>query len=173
MRGPKEMNVEAEEPDAEVELSAQDLRELSEGRDNNEHERCVPEGCAVAQANATTTTAAPSASEALATALRLPLSGLSITLVSLFAALGTLYVLMPLANEGAQPVAQNVMAQAPQVERRDSEPKTKGEPVRFSNPFDAHEVFEFAAGTSEDEAREAVAKLLMDRARERQQLRYR
>jgi hypothetical protein len=41
------------------------------------------------------------------------------------------------------------------------------EPVRFVNPFDATEVFEFPHGTSKTEAREAVASLLIQRARER------
>ena len=40
-------------------------------------------------------------------------------------------------------------------------------PVRFTNPFDASEVFDFPAGTSEDEARAAVATILLDRARTR------
>lgn len=39
--------------------------------------------------------------------------------------------------------------------------------VRFANPFDADEVFEFPAGTSEMEAHDAVAKILLDRALER------
>jgi len=46
-------------------------------------------------------------------------------------------------------------------------PSPPARPVRFRNPFDATEVFEFAAGTSDQEARDAVAKLLSDRARER------
>ena len=43
-------------------------------------------------------------------------------------------------------------------------------PVRFKNPFDASEVFEFPAGTSQTEVRSAVAELLAQRARERQSL---
>jgi hypothetical protein len=42
-------------------------------------------------------------------------------------------------------------------------------PVRFRNPFDATEVFEFPAGTSDADARDAVAALLLKRAQERQQ----
>ncbi len=41
-------------------------------------------------------------------------------------------------------------------------------PVRFANPFDAGEIFEFPEGTSESAAREAVAELLIRRAQERQ-----
>ena len=40
-------------------------------------------------------------------------------------------------------------------------------PVRFRNPFDASEVFEFPPGTSDDSARELVAAMLLQRARER------
>ena len=43
-------------------------------------------------------------------------------------------------------------------------PTPAAEPVLFKNPFDRTEVFEFPAGTTQAEAREAVAKLLMDRA---------
>jgi hypothetical protein len=43
-----------------------------------------------------------------------------------------------------------------------------GMPVRFTNPFDPTEVFEFPTGTSEEEAHAAVADLLVNRARERE-----
>ena len=42
-----------------------------------------------------------------------------------------------------------------------------GEPVRVANPFDASEIFEFPAGTSEADAREAVAGFLIERASNR------
>jgi hypothetical protein len=41
-------------------------------------------------------------------------------------------------------------------------------PVRFTNPFDATEVFEFPSGTSETKAQQAVADLLLQRAHDRQ-----
>jgi hypothetical protein len=41
------------------------------------------------------------------------------------------------------------------------------EPVRVRNPFDRQEVFEFPPGTSEEAARDAVAEMLLARARER------
>lgn len=41
-------------------------------------------------------------------------------------------------------------------------------PVLFVNPFDETEVFEFPPGTTEAQARDAVANLLLERARERQ-----
>lgn len=40
-------------------------------------------------------------------------------------------------------------------------------PVRFANPFDPTEVFEFPAGTPEAEARDEVAEVLLERARHR------
>jgi hypothetical protein len=43
-------------------------------------------------------------------------------------------------------------------------PAPAAEPVLFKNPFDRTEVFEFPAGTTQQEARDAVAQLLMDRA---------
>lgn len=40
-------------------------------------------------------------------------------------------------------------------------------PLKFVNPFDATEVFEFSPGVSENAAREAVAEILRSRARQR------
>ena len=41
------------------------------------------------------------------------------------------------------------------------------EPVRVANPFDASEIFEFPAGTSEADAHEAIAGFLIERAARR------
>jgi hypothetical protein len=41
------------------------------------------------------------------------------------------------------------------------------EPVLLKNPFDRNEVFEFPPGTTEAEARDAVAKVLFERAQSR------
>jgi hypothetical protein len=46
-------------------------------------------------------------------------------------------------------------------------PAPAGEPVLYKNPFDRTEVFEFPPGTSQAEARDAVAKALMERAQGR------
>jgi hypothetical protein len=40
-------------------------------------------------------------------------------------------------------------------------------PVRFKNPFDRSEIFEFPAGTNLEDARQSVAGLLLQRARDR------
>ncbi|MBV9345951.1 MAG: hypothetical protein JO341_12235 [Gammaproteobacteria bacterium] len=42
-----------------------------------------------------------------------------------------------------------------------------GEPVRIRNAFDRTEVFEFPAGTSEADAKAAVAQMLLSRAHDR------
>jgi hypothetical protein len=43
-------------------------------------------------------------------------------------------------------------------------------PVRFGNPFDTSETFEFPPGTSVDQARQLVAAMLLQRARDRQRM---
>jgi hypothetical protein len=43
----------------------------------------------------------------------------------------------------------------------------EGEPVRFRNPFDPEEIFEFPPGTSYASARESVAEVLLERGRDR------
>ena len=46
-------------------------------------------------------------------------------------------------------------------------PPLQADLVTYANPFDATEVFQFPSGTSETEARQLVAELLTERARER------
>jgi hypothetical protein len=82
---------------------------------------------------------------------------LGIAVVSLWPASGR-HAAAP-AVVSAAPLAKVVPTPAP------AEPQ--GAPVRIRNAFDATEVFEFPPGTSESEAREAVAELLLSRARER------
>jgi hypothetical protein len=41
------------------------------------------------------------------------------------------------------------------------------EPLRVANPFDASEIFEFPAGTSEADAHEAISGFLIERAARR------
>ena len=56
--------------------------------------------------------------------------------------------------------------ETPPVAALPAEPRQP--PVQFRNPFDASEVFEFPPGTSDDQARESVAAMLLQRARGRQ-----
>jgi hypothetical protein len=56
------------------------------------------------------------------------------------------------------------------TQARPPEPKlaqAQKPPVRIRNPFDRSEVFEFPPGTSRRKARQAVANLLLERARDR------
>lgn len=46
-------------------------------------------------------------------------------------------------------------------------PPPESAPVRFANPFDKTEVFEFPAGTGKRAAHDAVAEILLKRAEER------
>jgi hypothetical protein len=73
-------------------------------------------------------------------------------------------LLFVLASNDATPS----LARVPSSELPAAAPKDEGEPVRFANPFDDKEVFEFPAGTSDVKARDAVAEILMARAMERQ-----
>ena len=67
-----------------------------------------------------------------------------------------------------RPPAPAVASAAPLAEVAPAEPaEPQGAPVQIRNAFDAREVFEFPHGTTESEAREAVAELLLGRARVR------
>jgi hypothetical protein len=60
-------------------------------------------------------------------------------------------------------------SQAAPVAETESTTESDQPPLRFKNPFDSSEVFEFPAGTSNAEARDAVAELLLKRATEREE----
>jgi hypothetical protein len=66
------------------------------------------------------------------------------------------------------PPAPALASAAPLAEVAPAGPSgPQGEIVRIKNAFDAAEVFEFRPGTTDSEAREAVAELLLSRARDR------
>jgi hypothetical protein len=56
---------------------------------------------------------------------------------------------------------------APTVPPAAGPTEPRGAPIRIKNAFDATEVFEFPPGTAKSEARQAVAELLLSRARDR------
>ncbi|MDB6012134.1 MAG: hypothetical protein JWL65_4384 [Gammaproteobacteria bacterium] len=66
-------------------------------------------------------------------------------------------------------VAQKVDPELARVgeELAPTAPSADSEAIRIKNPFDRTEAFEFPPGTSKAEAREAIAKLLMERAHDR------
>jgi hypothetical protein len=65
------------------------------------------------------------------------------------------------------PPAPAVTSTAPLAAVTPAGTEPQGAPVRIKNAFDATEVFEFPHGTTESEVREAVAELLLSRARDR------
>lgn len=71
------------------------------------------------------------------------------------------------ASVVSSPPAPVIVPPPPPPPASSTEP---AEPVRFVNPFDRKEVFEFPAGTSKADARNAVAELLYERAQERREL---
>lgn len=77
------------------------------------------------------------------------------------------------AEQHAKNATQSVLPMASAAEHLPASPEqteaaaVENSPTRFTNPFDASEVFEFPPGTSADAARESVAEMLLQRARER------
>ena len=127
-----------EVPDAEVELSAQDLLDLSAP---------CPGNGSIKAPRASSTPVAPRNKS-------VPRLYLSLALA--IGVVGVLYLAVAPSGKLQQPPQAQLPA------------KGEGEPVLFANPFDANEVFEFPAGTSEAQARDRVAEVLMARAMERQ-----
>jgi hypothetical protein len=164
MNEPTALTADIEAPDAEVELSAQDLLELSVSGENKARAQEPPEKITAAPA-------VPSApafqKRAASKAVRRNVWPARIAASVMFAvgAMGALYFVMASDDGASRSMAQG---QAPQSQLPAVVPKSEVEPVLFANPFDAKEVFEFPAGTSEAEARDAVAEILMERAMKRQ-----
>lgn len=92
---------------------------------------------------------------------------LSLSLVVAIGIVGVMYLFT--TPERTNPSAANTSQRTAHVEQPVQAQLAKSEPVRFTNPFDTQEVFEFPPGTTETEAREAVAAVLMERAISRQQ----
>lgn len=94
--------------------------------------------------------------------------GLLVSVVSVAVLLGGIAYVNHSSEKPIQPAAQVDPTPAPVVaEQAPPLPSASDAVVRIPNPFDRTEVFEFPPGTSAAQAREAVAKLLSDRARER------
>lgn len=99
-----------------------------------------------------------------------PAGGIA-AIIGVTVVLGTLVALGAIAQRGSERkhLAAAVPPAAPVVAAHTEAPLAPpaGEPVQFKNPFDRSEVFEFPPGTSPAQARQAVAELLMERARDR------
>jgi hypothetical protein len=143
----------AQEETAEIELSGDDLKVLS---------RANP---STASAEAPAAAATDISSRPITRVLwRWPVALACAGAVSL-AAIGAGYRVNT-SNEVAARAAlmEQLNAVTPSVQAQ----PVYAEPVRVRNPFDKGEVFEFPAGTSEQDARDAMADMLLKRAMERQ-----
>lgn len=150
----------AAEVAAEVELSADDLLEMSAAGASSE-----PPSVATTKPKAPTPRVVSIMDVLSAPApapRRTPAWRGAVSFALVLGAVGAVYLAIAPAKRAAE------KAVMPQAQLPASAPKSEGAPVLFANPFDAREVFEFPAGTSEDEARDAVAEILMERAMERQ-----
>jgi hypothetical protein len=105
---------------------------------------------------------------------RPPRAGGVVPLVRVLLNIGLVVGIVYVRQIGAEPiqVAQKVDSQPARVgaERALTAPAADSEALLIKNPFDRTEAFEFPPGTSKAEAREAVAKLLMERAHDRMPL---
>lgn len=93
------------------------------------------------------------------------------TLVRVLLNVGLVVGIVYVRQIGAEPiqVAQQVDLKATRIveERAATVPSADSQAMVIKNPFDRSEAFEFPPGTSKAEARQAVAKLLMERAHDR------
>jgi hypothetical protein len=94
----------------------------------------------------------------------------NVTLGVLALGIGLAFLWPASAHRSAMPVGLKSLpmahGSAPALEF--IEPHSLPLPLRIANAFDASEVFEFPQGTTDAAAREAIAELLLNRARERQ-----
>jgi hypothetical protein len=68
-------------------------------------------------------------------------------------------------GSGRAPTSNVVVASIDDFQPEPMEmPEPADTPVRVANPFDSSEIFEFPHGTSEADARDAIAGFLMERA---------
>jgi hypothetical protein len=177
MSDPSEVMSGTKEADTEVELSAQDLLALSAPR-AAEHRTSVPTPIvSKSLTEVSVISAAPSAPPSHThvptpkteprTALPRVVLALGLTVAAVGTA-GALYTYRP-STEVKQSSPPRVQpAVLPEWTAPEPEPEPVGKPVRFTNPFDKTEVFEFPHGTTRTEARDKVRELLLARAMERQ-----
>jgi hypothetical protein len=154
------LNDNPDEDTVELELGPEYLRALSQAAESSAESATPVERTPIARSHL------PPAPRETARATDLWVS------LSIAAVLGMTAVAIALwpADQGAQIAAQSV---APAISTKAPVPETptrtapSAAPLQFANPFDASEVFEFPPGTSVDAARESVAEVLLERARER------
>lgn len=184
MSDPNKLNFGADEPVIEVEMSADDLLALSPSRAIEKREpgatplaaappmtkEAVAARAQPAQPLHTHSTPPSLDRRSSASRVALPMS------ILVGAVTAGIVIYMSVTPDRPDRASSTTMLQ--RVTEREwsaatpePEPEPEGEPVRFANPFDENEVFEFPPGTSNGEVRDAVADMLMKRAMERQAMR--
>lgn len=147
--------LEMDRDSTEVELSAQDLFALSPSA-----EQTASPASTIEATSEKTEPQAPRARRRSAAAIAMMIGAVA-------AAAAAFAVIVPM-DRSPEPVQAALAPQPAPVVEETAPLEVEGPPVLFKNPFDATEVFEFPPGTSREEARAAVADLLIMRAQERQ-----
>jgi hypothetical protein len=170
MSEPNDTNVSGQDADSEVELSAEQLRELSVTSTSKEQaERATPGAALPATSPASAArSASPETHGSRSRDDRSAVFRVGRSLGAVVAVMITGGALHHYVTTGTSDhsVSPTLTRSASHAAWAIQEPG--GDPMRFANPFDASEVFEFPAGTTETEAREAVADFLVERAINRQ-----
>ena len=156
-----------EDSDTEVELSSQELLHMSRpdvdpgGVPEHVGSASSPGAPAVRSISGSDVQASATPAETSTTGKRI---GLSLGFLLAVAGGGGIYAHIS-QKEADEPFIPPSSLLAVQPEAPEAEPPAPlGAPVRFANPFDRSEIFEFPAGTSREEARAAVAQMLLERA---------
>ena len=168
MSVPESRNLPPKEGTTEIEFSADDVKHLLRPHDSAPplpREGQAPAAAAHAPRSMKTATQ-PARSSARAWQLPAVVAAAAVTAL---AGVGYLYAFAG-KQAAPPPVVSLELVEPDPIVPSVRKLTPIGPIVRIRNPFDRHEVFEFPAGTSKAEARDAVAKLLMDRALERHAL---
>jgi hypothetical protein len=149
-------------PAVEAEMNAQELRELADAGRGNSTE---PSKKSNLRAPAMPAQAGTDAAASRSTLLRSPL-----VILCGIAVAGTIAASALRESERRPAPAPSAVIASPgppPAEEPTVDVPEEGDYVVLVNPFDESEVFKFPPGTSKSDAREAMAALLLQRARER------
>lgn len=161
------------EPTTEVELSAQDLLELSPSRAIEHPEHCAERQTLEQRAvEVVTTIAQPVQTRDAPSSANRRMSVSRVVLALSFAVAAVTVIGARYEYSAPERPIQSSLRIATQEATAFEKPELTTDlerpPILFTNPFDNSEVFEFPPGTSEAEVRAVVADLLIKRAIERQ-----
>lgn len=163
---------------AEVELDAQELVEMSSSHETARRAPLAPEleSFHIASDEEFAALGTPLSPENAVTVIRAPRHGLlnnralGVFGLVLIASAAVVAHQVSSSERAAEPVniAWTPLPAAPSEDALvEEEEVVAPQPTLFANPFDPTEVFELAPGLTKEEAREQVAQILLERARER------